>query len=109
MHPACPYANWVLGDIEADIASRLMFDQEAERLYLQAYTRFEKAYGLDKSSTGPLETWADTLEKHAARLAANDGDPARVAEMRALAGEKRQKGKEGKQGGCTLIQSRKSK
>jgi hypothetical protein len=35
----CPYANWVLGCVEVEIASRLLFDQEAERLFTSSYNR----------------------------------------------------------------------
>jgi hypothetical protein len=51
--------------------------------------RFERSCKLDKSNSGPLTSWAEALEQHATLLAANDADPARVSEMRALAVEKR--------------------
>jgi ribosomal protein S17 len=89
MSPSCPYANWVLGSIEVDIASRLLFDQEAERLFTTAYVRFETSYKLDKENRGPLDSWADGLEEHATRLEANNGDVGRIEEMRALAKTKR--------------------
>lgn len=105
MTPSCPYTNWVLGSIEIDIASRLLFDQESERLFTSAYERFARSCELDKTNAGPIGSWADALDQHAARLAANDADPARVAEMRALAGVKRQLAASKRVSTCSLITS----
>ncbi|ELR12268.1 uncharacterized protein ACA1_372570 [Acanthamoeba castellanii str. Neff] len=85
----CPYANWVLGCVEVEIASRLLFDQEAERLFTSSYNRFERSCQLDKANQAQLNSWADALEQHAARLAANVGDVGRTEELRALAAVKR--------------------
>jgi DNA-binding GntR family transcriptional regulator len=60
---------------------------------------------LDKTTAGPIGWWPAPLDQHAARLAANDVDPARVAEMRALATAKRQLAASKRVSTCSLITS----
>jgi hypothetical protein len=48
---SCPYANWVLGFIEIDIASRLLLHQESERLYTSADERYPHTFFFIPSSS----------------------------------------------------------